>query len=63
MGGHGADFREDIWGQRPMFFVFVEEFFPKNAFFFYIIVACQRGGVSNKPPWLRAATRHGPGIL
>ena len=24
------------------------------------IVACQRGGVSNKPPVLRAATRHGP---
>ena len=24
---------------------------------------CQRGGVSNKPPWLRTATRHGPGIL
>ncbi len=23
------------------------------------IVACQRGGVSNKPPRLRAATRHG----
>ncbi len=27
------------------------------------IVACQRGGVSNKPPGLQAATRHGPGIL
>ncbi len=24
------------------------------------IVACQRGGVSEEPPWLRAATRHGP---
>ncbi len=24
------------------------------------IVACQRGGVSNKPPWFRAATRQGP---
>ena len=24
------------------------------------IVACQRGGVSNKPPVLRAAMRHGP---
>ena len=22
------------------------------------IVTCQRGGVSNKPPWLQAATRH-----
>ena len=27
------------------------------------IVACQRGGVSDEPPWLRAATRHGPGTL
>ncbi len=25
------------------------------------IVACQRGGVSDEPPWHRAATRHGPG--
>ena len=24
------------------------------------IVACQRGGVSNKPPFLQAATRHSP---
>ena len=24
------------------------------------IVACQRGGVSNKPPVLQAVTRHGP---
>ena len=24
------------------------------------IVPCQRGGVSEEPPWLRAATRHGP---
>ena len=23
------------------------------------IVMCQRGGVSNEPPWLQAATRHG----
>ncbi len=32
--------------------------------YFYLfheyIVACQRGGVSNKPPWLQAATSHGP---
>ena len=28
-----------------------------------IIVACQRGGVSIKPPDLRAATRHGPVTL
>ncbi len=27
------------------------------------IVVCQRGGFSNKLPWLQAATRHGPGIL
>ena len=27
--------------------------------YMYNIVACQRGGVSNKPPGLRAATRHG----
>ena len=27
------------------------------------IVMCQRGGVSDKQPWLRAATRHRPGIL
>ncbi len=27
------------------------------------IVACQRGGVSDEPPWLRAASRHKPGIL
>ncbi len=27
------------------------------------IVASQRGGVSDKPPWLRAATRHGPGMI
>ncbi len=27
------------------------------------IVVCQLGGVSDEPPWLRAATRHGPGIL
>ncbi len=26
-------------------------------------IVCQRGGVSNEPPWLRAATRHGPGTL
>ena len=26
-------------------------------------VACERGGVSNKPSWLRAATRHVPGTL
>ena len=25
----------------------------------YNIVTCQRVGVSNQPPWLRAATRHG----
>ncbi len=24
------------------------------------IVACQRGGVCKEPPWLQAATRHGP---
>ncbi len=24
------------------------------------IVACQRGGVYEEPPWLRSATRHGP---
>ncbi len=31
-------------------------------FFIHIyIVTCQRGGVSDEPPWLRAATRHGPG--
>ncbi len=24
------------------------------------IVACERGGVSKEPPWLRAAMRHGP---
>ncbi len=24
------------------------------------IVACQQGGLSEEPPWLRAATRHGP---
>ncbi len=27
------------------------------------IVACQRGGVSEKPPRLQAATRHGPFTL
>ena len=27
------------------------------------IVACQRGGVSDETPWLRAALRHGPGTL
>ena len=26
-------------------------------------VACQRGGVSKEPPWLRAVTRHGPVTL
>ena len=26
----------------------------------YYIVACQQGGVSDEPSWLRAATRHGP---
>ena len=25
------------------------------------VVSCQRGGVSNKPPWLHAAKRHGQG--
>ncbi len=29
----------------------------------HYIVACQRGGVSNEPPWLRAATRRTPGTL
>ncbi len=32
-------------------------------YYCYYIVACQRGGVSNKPPGLRAATTHGLGIL
>ncbi len=27
------------------------------------IVVCQRGGVSNEPPWLQAAPRYGPGII
>ncbi len=27
------------------------------------IVACQRGGVSNEPPWPRATARHGPGTF
>ncbi len=27
------------------------------------IVACQRGGVSNEPPLLQAAMRHGPGTI
>ncbi len=27
------------------------------------IASCQRGGVSDEPPWLWAATRHGPGTL
>ncbi len=30
------------------------------VYFIVYIVACQRGGVSVKPPWLQAATRHGP---
>ncbi len=36
-----------------------------NLFFhgFEHIVLCQRGGVSDEPPWLRAATRHRPGTL
>ncbi len=30
---------------------------------FIYVVACQRGGVSEEPPWLRAATRHEPVTL
>ena len=29
----------------------------------YIIVPCQRSGVSEEPPWHRAMTRHGPVTL
>ena len=36
---------------------------PKYFFLFKILSCAQRGRVSNKRPWLQAATRHGPGIL
>ena len=36
---------------------------PKHTSFILYIIACQQGGVSSEPPWLRAATRHGPGTL
>ncbi len=36
---------------------------PKQLKVTVYIVAFQRGGVSDQPPWLWAATRHGPGTL
>ncbi len=41
----------------------VDDTSPTGKPMFIHIVGCQRGGVSNKPPWLQAATRHRPGIL
>ncbi len=35
--------------------VILKEVFSRSVY----IVTCQRGGVSNVPPWLQAATRHG----
>ncbi len=47
---------------KPAGFVYIVLYWngPFGFNYMYNIVACQRGGVSNKPPWLRIATRHGP---
>ncbi len=35
----------------------------KGMNLFINIVTCQQGGVSDEPPWLQAAMRHGPSTL
>ncbi len=49
----------DIWTTSQQFLQAHGALIGNNTVY---IVMCQRGGVSNKPPWLQSATRHRPGI-
>ena len=54
-----------LLGQYSFIVIFYAKNWRKSRNFsrYLYIVACQRGGVYDEPPWLWTATRHGPGTL
>ena len=58
-----ANAKRDITGKQESVLLLYQSLYGVAILCMGYIVACQRGGVSHKPPWLQAATRHGPWIL
>ena len=52
----------NIWSDRSTYKMAFYTGYYSDRYYNYI-VARQLGGVSVEPPWLRAATRHGPVTL